>query len=336
LAGELPLLPEVPEGIRDAATRGVLVPFVGAGVSLLTGCPGWGRLAQGALRTFLDYGRFTHAQLAQLENLSPRIKLSIALGMEKETKLSIDFETLLEPIGGYDNEMGRRVYGTLAKMAKTFITTNYDKWLDSEILLSEADPIKPVDKAPATPSKPRTRQIYDEVQDFTPENLNSPGVFHIHGALRKPTGMVMTTSQYLRHYANDHHSPKPEEENRLLTFLEHLFKKKTVLFVGYGLEELEILEYVIQKARLPAKDGNMREAKHFMLQGYFSHEVELMRAMRSYYLNECGIELIGFRRDEKDWAQLVDVLESFAARIPARDPMLAQELSEMEDLLDAP
>jgi hypothetical protein len=333
LADELSLLPDVPDGVREAATRGVLVPFVGAGVSLLTGCPSWPQLAKGALNTFLDHGRFTHAQLAQIDHLSPRIKLSIALGMERQTKLAIDFAKLLAPKGGYDNEIGRRVYGTLGQMAKTFITTNYDEWLDSEIALASVDPLKP-GKAPATAPKPPARRVFDEVADFTPENLNAPGVFHIHGALRRPAGMIMTTSQYLRHYANDHHTPRPEDENRLLTFLEYLFQQKTVLFLGYGLEELEILEYVIQKARRPAI-GGVRETRHYMLQGYFSHELELMRSMRSYYLSECGIELIGFRRDEKDWGQLADVLETFAARIPARDPLLAQELSEMGALLDA-
>lgn len=71
-----------------------------------------------------------------------------------------------------------------------------------------------------------------------------------------------------------------------------------------------------------------------MLQGYFAHEAELMRSMRSYFLNECGIELIGFRRDERDWEQLAEVLESFAHSIPARNPLLAQELSDMGDLLN--
>ena len=149
MADELSLLPEYPEGIREAATRGVLVPFVGAGVSLLTGCPSWSQLAKGALNTFLDHGRFTHAQLAQIDHLSPRIKLSIALGMERETKLPIDFAKLLAPKGGYDNEIGRRIYGTVGRMAKTFITTNYDEWLDSEIALGAADPLRP-GKAPAT------------------------------------------------------------------------------------------------------------------------------------------------------------------------------------------
>lgn len=331
MADELPPCPEVPDGIREAATRGVLVPFVGAGVSLLSGCPNWSQLASGALQTFLDRGVFTHAQLAQIEHLSPRIKLSIALGMQRETNLAIDFDKLLAPKGGYQNEMGRRVYGALSRIAKTFITTNYDIWLDAAILPTPTDSIRPA-RAPATLPEPIARKVYDEVKDFTPENLNTSAVFHIHGALRRPAGMIMTTSQYLNHYANDHHSTKPEDENILLTFLEHLFKHKTVLFLGYGLEELEILEYIIQKAQRPSLEGH-RETRHYMLQGYFSHEIELMRSMRNYYLNECGIELIGFRRDERNWEQLADVLDAFAGRIPARDPMLAQELSEMGDLL---
>jgi hypothetical protein len=72
--------------------------------------------------------------------------------MEREIKLPIDFAKLLAPNGGYGNEIGRRVYGTLSQMAKTFITTNYDEWLDREILLANADPVKP-GTAPATASE---------------------------------------------------------------------------------------------------------------------------------------------------------------------------------------
>jgi hypothetical protein len=116
--------------------------------------------------------------------------------------------------------------------------------------------------------------------------------------------------------------------------LDYLFKNKTVLFVGYGLEELEILEYVILKARR-LRGAKPLEAKHFILQGYFSHEQELVRSMRRYYLNECGIELIPFSRDLKDWRQLLDVLEEFARSLPASEPMVLKEFEEMEGLLGA-
>ena len=142
--------------------------------------------------------------------------------------------------------------------------------------------------------------------------------------------MILTTQDYVRHYANDRRTEDPQGENRVLTFLGFLFSEKNVLFVGYGLEELEILEYVIGKARVMAEPGST-EIRHFLLQGFFSHEEELSRGLSNYYA-ECGIELIPFRRDQKDWDQLIDVLEEYARVAPAGAPLNVQILKEMEVL----
>jgi hypothetical protein len=55
------------------------VRFVAAGASKLAGCPDWDEFANGALRLFVEHGKFSHAQLDQIKHLRPRIKLSIAL-----------------------------------------------------------------------------------------------------------------------------------------------------------------------------------------------------------------------------------------------------------------
>ncbi|WP_334366124.1 SIR2 family protein [Bradyrhizobium sp. AZCC 1578] len=311
-----------------------MIPFVGAGVSVLTGCPTWNELADGALRACVDAQKFTHSQLAQIKHLSPRVKLSIARELEKEHGLRIDYAKLINPKSGYENnEVGRRVYRSLGKLGQTFVTTNYDSWLDTEIVdpnLSVSAPGQEQDTAAATPS--RRKSIW-EANEFTPANLNqSKSVFHIHGSLSDPTGMVISTRDYIARYANDRNASDPQHENRTLTFLSHLFQTKTVLFVGYGLEDLEILEYVVQKARVPALSVET-QARHFMLQGYFSHENELMRSMSQYY-KQCGIQLIPFLRDYTDWAQLVEVLERFSDAIPAAAPLNLQMQMEMESLLD--
>ena len=54
----------------------------------------------------------------------------------------------------------------------------------------------------------------------------------------------MTTPQYLTHY----------EDNRVQEFLDELFERHTVLFVGYGLEEWEILERILRKGQLKPSD----------------------------------------------------------------------------------
>lgn len=330
MADGIPLIPEVPQVLREAALRGTLIPFIGAGASRLAGCPNWPELADRALRFFVDGGKFSYSQLAQLGHLNPRVKLSVALGLQAEHKMQIDFGALLNPMGGYDNERGRRLFGSLGKLGRTFVTTNYDSWLDREFV-GPTSLISTPNQTVAESLTPTRRTTYDNVDDFTPVNLNKPNsVFHLHGSLGNPDSMVITTRHYVQRYANDRNND-PSKENRTLTFLEHLFTNKTVLFVGYGLDELEILEYVIQKSHLMHEGA--REARHFLLQGFYSHEFELMRSLAHYY-RDCDIQLLPFLKDQRDWNQLFEVLESFSLTIQASDILNVQELREMEELLD--
>jgi hypothetical protein len=263
------------------------------------------------------------------------MKLSIARAIEAEHGLKFDYDKLIYPRDDWhqNNEIGHRVYRSLSKLSKTFVTTNYDAWLDTEIpdvpLSISRDAL-----AQDTAATPRVRRRIVSVDDFTPANLNQENcVFHLHGSLSDPAGMVMTTRDYIRRYANDRGSDDPSRENRTLTFLEALFQHKTVLFVGYGLDDLEILEYVIQKARQQSP-SQRPQARHFMLQGYFAHEYELMRSLTQYY-SQCDIELIPFRRDQRDWGQLTDVLEAFATAMPATAPLALQVQMEMESYLES-
>ncbi len=327
-------IPAIPDGLREASQRGVLIPFIGAGVSRLAGCPTWGELADGALRECIAANKFTYGQLAQIKHLSPRVKLSIARGLEAQYGLRIDYGTLINPPGGYENnEAGNRVYRSLGTLGSTFVTTNYDSWLDIEIPEVRTPVTTPAAAQDTTAAAPTKRRPIYNVAEFTPANLNqAKTVFHLHGSLADPTGMVMTTRDYITRYANDRAGDDPKSENRTLTFLSHLFQEKTVLFIGYGLEDLEILEYVIQKGR-KAAPGNMLQAKHYMLQGYFSHELELMRSLSQYYM-QTDIQLVPFLLDHKDWPQLVEVIEKFAELMPATGLLNLQRQMEMEAMLD--
>jgi hypothetical protein len=324
-------IPPLPPGLKEAALRGTLIPFIGAGASRLAGCPNWIEFAERALRYFVDQGKFTHGQLAQLSQQHPRVKLSIARGLQRQHNLPIKFDAILYPDGRNTNPKGRRLYEALSKLGRTFVTTNYDDWLDTTI---GAPPLTvSAVGGTGTPTIGQKPTIIYKVEELTPDNLERPNtIFHLHGSLLDPTRMILTTQDYVRHYANDRRADGPEGENRVLTFLGFLFSQKNVLFVGYGLEELEILEYVIGKARLMAEPGKT-EIRHFLLQGFFSHEEELALSLSNYYA-ECGIQLIPFLRDQKDWDQLMDVLEEYASIAPAGAPLNVQIFKEMEALLD--
>ncbi|MHB8736468.1 MAG: SIR2 family protein, partial [Terriglobales bacterium] len=169
---EIPLIPKVPEALREAAQLGRLVPFVGAGVSRLAGCPGWAELADGALGSLREQGVLSCAQIDLLAGLSPRVKLSIACQQDGDS--CVNFDQLLHQNGWNANAMGRRVYATLSSMSKTFVTTNYDRWLDHAWPLPSA--LELADTRQDGPSAIQLvqRRVFFLRKDFTAANLNLP------------------------------------------------------------------------------------------------------------------------------------------------------------------
>ena len=240
MTDELLPIPDVPDGLREAAQLGTLVPFIGAGASRLGGCPGWAEFADAALQSLINQGKLTYSQLDQIRHLNPRVKLSLARTLEAEHGINIDWRGILHRRELRDDKQGCRLYNSLFRLGKIFVTTNYDLWLD-EYIPQPTPSVAPA-LAPANTTPIPMRVLY-RVEEFLPAALSEPNtVVHLHGSVREPKGMILTTQDYVRRYANDRLSANAGSENRVLTFLEYLFEQKTVLFVDYGLEELEILD----------------------------------------------------------------------------------------------
>jgi len=333
---EIPLRPEIPERLRVAARQGIIVPFVGAGVSQLGGCPRWDAFANAALDFFRRPGMLDHAQFDQLSQLRSRTKLSVAIGLEEEYKLQIDFKAILKPDPNRE-ALGHEIYGHLGQLAKTFITTNYDDWFEKPPppgkLAVDAAGARAKDVEPIV----RRTPLYS-FRDFTENALATPhNVLHIHGSILDRKSMVLTTSEYLRRYASHGLVGKAFEENSYLTFLEHLFRTRCVLFIGYGLDEMEILEYILQKSRTvepePSLTAPREEPNHFLLQGFYSHEAALMRSFRQYYLRECNVALLPYSKDARGWEQLIDVVQYLSSEIPIGGLLPSQKRLAMEALL---
>lgn len=322
-------LPSVPLGLIEAAAKSTLVPFVGAGISQLAGCPRWADFADCALDSLTKQGKLSAAQRSQLGGLSPRVKLSVAKLAARRAGVQIDYRSILQKPRWSDDAEGRRVYGHLGELGNRFVTTNYDEWLDIVV--------PPPERALGTGRESgRTKAETKRVKLHSPEEMTAANfapntVVHLHGALDEPANMVLSTRDYIKRYAND--GSTGDQENPVLRFLEYLFSQKTILFLGYGLEELEILEYVIQKAKHNSGSSE-RITSHYLLQGFFSFEEALCDSLHEYFLHECGIELIPFRRDENNWGQVIDVLAHFASALPSSRAEVAQDLAEMEALIN--
>lgn len=309
------ILPEpiIPDELYQAAQiGGRVIPFIGASVSRIAGCPSWEQFANKCLKFFVDNGKLNYCDLEQLNHLSPRIKLSLAMDMQ-DSDCKIDFDNILK----FDPIKCAKIYQPLEALSNIFVTTNYDpalKTIRTDALSNRNTQVV------------RERRIVYKRENFSPELLLSQDVaIHIHGHVQDRNSMVISTTDYLNHYA----ASTTTIENPLLTFLKHLFKEKNVLFVGYGLEELEILEYVFSKASLTKG----KAPQHYFLQGFYSYQLGLANHLCTYF-KSLGVQLIPFLLDNLQWNQLIIVLEHLSKNISANPILSIEKQTAMEELLD--
>lgn len=320
---EIPEYPDIPGPLRTAAAVGSLVPFVGAGVSRLARCPGWADFGDAALKFCVDKGGLTYGDIELLKHLQPRVKLSIFRSLQTDVT-SDDYRALLKA-RELNNKDGQQVYQAIAKLSQQVVTTNYDEWLDRSLPIGTA----------TSASAAQRKVCYGA--DLTVSNLRQrllASVFHIHGSVLDPGSMVLTTSDYLRLYRGHRMVAGQPDENPYLNFLTHLFKTRTVLFIGYGLQELEILEYVLSKADSRQSSGMTasREVKHYLIDGFFEHQRPLTERLEQYF-KDFGIGLLPYSRDKGDHRHLINVIERLAVEIPAQPRLTLEDDAAMEALL---
>ena len=69
------------------------------------------------------------------------------------------------------------------------------------------------------------------------------------------------------------------------------------------------------------------------MQGFFISQDPLYRRLHAYYKESFGINLIGFIRDYKDYAQLEDITKTWAEQIEIRPAALVDDLNFMDEVL---
>ena len=92
--------------------------------------------------------------------------------------------------------------------------------------------------------------------------------------------------------------------------LEEIFKHYTVLFLGYGLAEFELLDFLILKYG----SNEQNEPKHFIINPYYRGEENILQ-FDQYYYREMGISVLGYELDEKGYSQLYDILKEWNTEI---------------------
>ena len=312
-APDLQQAPKLPKEIIQAGLNGDLILFIGAGISRLAKYPTWGELAWKTLNALVKVELLNHSELDQLKQLDAKKQLSIAELIAAEYGFNLDVPQYFQLSGDTPT-----IYRTINNIGCTCVTTNYD-----ELLSPVFDPEKDLDVRDTSAVSKETVRIFEKDKFFA-KHLDVPGtVVHLHGSISNPKEMVVTTKDYLDHY----------EHEKVPYFLREMFSKKVVLFLGYGLEEVEVLEHILRKGDVKGDVGDKKERRRFALQGYFRSQDPLYQKLHRYYENSFGVHVIGYIRDHNDYAEQETILKDWSSRIEIRKPHLAKDIDLIYEVL---
>jgi len=294
-----------PDEVVDAAADGSVVLFVGSGLSMLCGLPSWKELAERVLHDLRWMSLLNYSEIEQLQKLDPRKQLSIAMLIAKENDREIEF---LKHLKRVDHNDDSRIYELINDIGCACVTTNYDELLLPRLQAAEDGSSMPISGSRTI----HVRGLYSYL-------LDEPGnVIHLHGIARKPETMILTMEDYMRHYNKKH----------IQEFLTSLFARKKVVFVGYGLEESEILEFIFRRSGIRPKDTKDR----FALQGFFQSESPLYEKLYKYYEHTFGVHLLGFLKDYQGYKTQETIIQNWVDKLTVRPPTLVEDMNLLKEV----
>ncbi|HEX8155380.1 MAG TPA: SIR2 family protein, partial [Thermoanaerobaculia bacterium] len=278
------------------------VAFLGAGCSVPLGYPRWPAFAHGVLKATADALEQTtdphnREYRAQIEQMSARLTaaekpaapdLLFYLGRCQRIATALRKSGITDPYADYvqrtfgpqapdprRSNSGENPHLALLDLPiSRFITTNYD--VELELALSARSPrLRPHygldsemagDDAPADLTRLSFTQkeaYYDQLAIFAlgevPATRNM--VFHCHGRYDDPETIVATEADYQRWYLADN-EPASATFRQSLTLL---FGSNPILFLGYGMEDNDLLQPLRMFIASGSASGRSRSRSLFAL-----------------------------------------------------------------------
>lgn len=309
--------------LKDAAKHGELVVFVGAGASMLCGSPDWRGFASQVVSALEKGGVLSFLEAEQLRGLGDsRRTLSIAMALAKEKGIVIDFDSILHP--AKPAAIGSELYELLSSLRPVFVTTNYDKWLDDARPEELSTEIKVGGEAEPAKGPGRRPKYYKREHMSSALLIERGAVIHLHGSYTDPSSMVVSLKDYIEHYA----------DQRIQSFLSAMFKNHTVLFVGYGLAELEILDHII-RSNESLRTG-IAEPRHFLLYPYRSTEAVQTGFIEHFFRDQCAVCVVPYCIDAKGHQEVVEVIKAWKSELDVRDPTTLDFQSHLDRCISSP
>ncbi|MDJ0625751.1 MAG: SIR2 family protein [Candidatus Caenarcaniphilales bacterium] len=287
--------------------------FCGAGTSRLIGCKGWDQLAHELLNKAVELKLINFRKQNDLTSINNSRKIiTICEGVFKKGSQDAKFDecirNALKPKVSLKHDEDKNIFKPLKKLVDqienkgfftvNLITTNYDNHLLDEF--------------------PKRAKEFSSVEDMNSdffEKIDSTKVFYMHGHVDNQQSLIVTVSDYLKLYAKS-------------DFKEHmkkLFEKSLILFLGYSLNEFELLSMTIDP-------NNTTALSHYTLEGYFDVNGSEFTELDKYYFHGLGIDPIPYEKTHKSYHQQIDLLKEWIQQVEDWKPDLYEKFRETESL----
>lgn len=287
--------------IIKALKSGKLIIFVGAGMSVHLGIPSWREFALNYLQlvyknkqlTFMNY-----KTKESLKNEETRKLLSICKFIANKNISVEERNNAYRDWFQVDNGKVKngRLYEKLYDINAIYITTNYDNALDilAKQETGEEYSLTGLDKKNI--SLRYRGSVYYKVEEFKPDILQIGNVIHIHGSINDLDNLVISYEDYIKRYG--------DTKNNYSKFLSEVFSKDyIVLFIGYGLEELEILEYLLDD------DFKHGENNRYLLLPCYSDDYFKISYLDNYYKENYKVEIIPYDMTDNGYDKMEEFLD---------------------------
>ncbi|HHT9106809.1 MAG TPA: SIR2 family protein [Candidatus Wujingus californicus] len=294
-------IPPLPKEIVSAINNHNLAVFIGAGASRLIDCLGWDEFARNLVNRLNNEKLINYKEKETLvQNSDHKKTITICFHLfEKEGYKNIFYDEMKMALREGAKINIPNIYDEIYRMRGLFITTNADTHFNRLF---------------------NPHNILYRNTDFDPNNIGRTNLYHIHGSILDEGSLVFTLRQYFIRY----------NDKQFITFLKRIFNNYVVLFLGYGLAEFELLDYILGKYY----SGEKIELKHFILLPFYRGEENILNFEQAYY-NEMGIRVLPYEKDINGYKQLYEVVKIRNKEISQVSGYLYDSFKEIDDATES-
>lgn len=273
------------------------IVFVGAGLSVWSGLPGWGKLI-GQLIVFVEKKSGTSQQAAR-DCLQSGDFVGAADRLLRHIQLS-ELGTFLREDMGFTNVVPHRVHELATALGPTsFVTTNFDNLIEQQLFRC----------GHSAPRVISNQQLADLADVYRANARNF--VFKVHGDINDVASLILTESQY----QNIILGTGTSGISSVFKTLEILLATRPVLFIGYSLKDLD-LSLVLR---------NLQNTFDRNAGTYWAIMPDLSNDEVAYLWETHRIRVFTYQTlpgetpDQKDHTPFVELLERLCAQSDASD-----------------